>query len=86
MLRSSLLFLSFVSATFAANLASGLGRLSPGELQLDIEFSAGLFSNTINEIAFSLTQGPNRTEKTGIPVERIYGVNVSTTSNPPEET
>jgi hypothetical protein len=61
----------------ALDLVSGVGRLNSGATQI-VQFSLDTYSSTITSIVSSVSQGPNRTSLDSLPVNKIYGVNVST--------
>lgn len=75
----ALILLATVSVACASNLVAGTGRLTsdPNEHQ-DVQFSVNLYSLSIESVAASTQEGPNRTTSVASPASKLYGVNVST--------
>lgn len=74
------LLLLALPVVYAQNWVSGTGRLNSGSDQA-VSFSSEAYSSTVKSIVSSIEQGPNRTTSTSLPVDKIYGVNVS--AHPP---
>ena len=62
---------------YAGESVSGTGRLDSGSTQT-VPFSLEAYSSTVNSIVSSVKKGPNQTNSASLPVDKIYGVNVST--------
>ena len=62
------------AATSVRAQVAGISASSEG---LNINFDINVYESTLNNIAASVNAGPNRTVQDSIPVQKIYGVNVS---------
>lgn len=73
-----------VPIAYASPYTSGVGRLNDGGSQL-ASFSLESYEDAVENIFASLTAGPNRTLSDSVPVDKVYGVNVSRRSGTEEE-
>lgn len=67
-------FLLSVAATATRAQVAGISGSSVG---LNINFDLDVYSSTLSNIVASVNEGPNRTSEDVVPVNKIYGVNVS---------
>lgn len=82
------IILSVVSVASAQHMVAGVGRLSLGvntpgasaSANVDVEFNSNVLSSAIGSIVSSLTEGPNRTSSSVLPVSKVYGVSVRSCS------
>jgi hypothetical protein len=72
-----LILLLALPAVFAKrDLVSGIGKMSVDTDNI-AQFNLGVYASTVADIKSSVNDGPNRTTSLSLPVQKLYGVNVS---------